>query len=177
MTDPGAAMTGTTVDRDRERVFAANRAVGRIALVAQASNAMTRRTRVHEEGSLRVRFPGPKSAELEAVIVNTAGGVAGGDRFDLAFTAGPGARLVVTSAAAEKVYRSLGPDATIGIELDVRAGGSLVWLPQETILFDGARMDRTIAVDLADDGALVVRRESGELVRVVAGDVEHCRAV
>ena len=58
------------------RTFAANRAVGRIALAVKASGGATRRWRVREEGSLRVRCPGPPAGELEAVIVNTAGGVA-----------------------------------------------------------------------------------------------------
>src|SRR3954452_12001207 len=71
----------STAAAETARTFAANRAVGWIALAVQARAGMTRRARVREEGSLRVRFPGPASAELEAVIVNTAGGVAGGDRF------------------------------------------------------------------------------------------------
>ena len=91
------------------RTFAANRAVGRIALAVKASGGATRRWRVREEGSLRVRCPGPPAGELEAVIVNTAGGVAGGDRFSLDVAVEPGARLVVTTAAAEKVYRTLEP--------------------------------------------------------------------
>ena len=60
-----------------------------------------------------------RGAELEAVIVNTAGGMAGGDRFASTSTVEPGARLVVTTAAAEKVYRTLGPDATIDVRLAV----------------------------------------------------------
>jgi urease accessory protein len=111
---------------------------------------------VREEGSLRVRFPGPASAELEAVIVNTAGGVAGGDRFALDVTVEPGARLVVTTAAAEKVYRTLEPDATIDVRLAVGATASLAWLPQETILFNRARLRRTINIDLAEDARLLL---------------------
>jgi urease accessory protein len=136
--------------------FAANRAVGRIALAVQASGGMTRRLRVREEGSLRVRCPGPPSGELEAVIVNTAGGVAGGDRFNLDVTVEPKARLLVTTAAAEKVYRTLEPEATVDVTLAVGAGGSLCWLPQEMILFDRARLRRSIEVDLAEDARLVL---------------------
>ena len=136
--------------------FAANRAVGRIALAVRANAGVTRRLRVAEEGSLRVRCPGPPAAELEAVIVNTAGGVAGGDRLKLAVTVEPGARLVVTTAAAEKVYRTLEPDATVDVTLTVGAGGALAWLPQETILFDRARLKRSIDIDLAEDAHLVL---------------------
>lgn len=170
MIDDGATAEG-------EKIFAANRAVGRIALTAEAAAGLTRRARVHEEGSLRVRFPGPPSPELEAVIVNTGGGMAGGDRYDLAFTAGEGARLLVTSAAAEKVYRSRGPDATIAVRLDVRAHGSLVWLPQETILFDRGQVVRAIEIDVAANARLVVA-EAVVFGRSGMGEaVEHGRFV
>ncbi len=146
----------STATAETARTFAANRAIGRIAFAVQAKAGVTRRTRVHEEGSLRVRFPGPASAELEAVIVNTAGGVAGGDRFALDVTVEPGARLVVTTAAAEKVYRTLEPDATIDVRLAVGATSSLAWLPRETILFNRARLRRTINIDLAEDARLLL---------------------
>jgi urease accessory protein len=136
--------------------FAANRAVARIALTVAASGGVTRRARVREEGSLRVRCPGPPSDELEAVIVNTAGGIAGGDHCTLDVAVAPGARLVVTSAAAEKVYRALDPEATIEVKLKVGAGGSLAWLPQETILFNRARLNRSIEIDLEGDARLVL---------------------
>jgi urease accessory protein len=109
---------------------------------------------VHEAGSLRVRCPGAPAQELEAVIINTAGGIAGGDRFDLEIAAGQDTRLVVTTAAAEKVYRTLGPYALIDVKLDVAQGAALAWLPQETILFDRARLSRSIEVDLAPDAQL-----------------------
>ncbi len=136
--------------------FAANRAIGRVALAVGASAGATRRSRLREEGSLRVRCPGRPAAELEAVIVNTAGGVAGGDRLTFEFAVGPGARLVVTTAAAEKVYRTLAPDATIGVKLSVGTAAALAWLPQETILFDRARLTRTIDIDLAENAELLL---------------------
>jgi urease accessory protein len=82
--------------------------------------------------------------------------VAGGDRFALDVTVEPGARLVVTTAAAEKVYRTLEPDATIDVRLAVGAMSSLAWLPQETILFNRARLKRTINIDLAEDARLLL---------------------
>jgi urease accessory protein len=140
---------------DRAHVFAANRAFGRIALTAQYGRGITHKTRLHEAGSLRVRFPGARARELEGVLINTAGGMAGGDQFDLDIVSDAQARLAVSSAAAEKVYRSLGPDAQIRIKLSLGAGASLAWLPKETILFDGARLTRTIDVELAADARLV----------------------
>jgi urease accessory protein len=137
-------------------IFAANRAMGRVSRAVAATGGETRRTHVDEAGSLRVRFLRRTSDELEAVLVNTAGGIAGGDRFDLDMAVGAGARLAVSTAAAEKVYRSLGPEATINVKLKVEAGGSLLWLPQETILFDQARLRRSIEVDVAGDAKLVL---------------------
>jgi urease accessory protein len=141
---------------DEARIFAANRAVGRIALAVKAMAGATRRARVQEQGPLRVRCPGPVADELEAVIVNTAGGMAGGDRFELDVEVGSGARLVVTTAAAEKIYRTLEPDTNVDVKLVVASGGALAWLPQETILFDRARLRRTIDVDLAEDARLIL---------------------
>ena len=138
-------------------VFAGNRAVGRIAFTVAAGLGGSRRGRVHESGSLRVRFPnGNSQAALDAVIVNTGGGMTGGDRFDVDIKVGAGARLTVTTAAAEKIYRSLGPDTDIGVKLEVGAGGALAWLPQETIMFDQARLRRGIDIELAPAANLLL---------------------
>jgi urease accessory protein len=158
----------------RDATFAANRAIGRIALSVAAASGQSRRARVHEAGSLRVRFPNSAdAAELEAVIVNTAGGMAGGDRFDVEVDVGPGARLCLTSAAAEKVYRSLGPDTQVGVKLTVGPGATLAWLPQETILFDRARLRRTIDLDLAH-GANVLLAEGIVFGRSAMGETVTC---
>jgi urease accessory protein len=140
----------------RSDIFAANRAEGQIGLDVASSHGRTRRAHVAEQGSLRVRFPGPLADDLTAVIVNTAGGIAGGDRFSLDVNVGEGARLAVTTAAAEKIYRSLGPDSDIGVHLTVAANANLLWLPQETIVFDQARLARAIDVDIADSASLVL---------------------
>jgi urease accessory protein len=137
-------------------IFAGNRAVGRIALSVDATAGVSRRTRVHEAGSLRVRFPKGGGHALDAVIVNTAGGMTGGDRFDIDVKVGAAARLTMTTAAAEKIYRSLGPDTLIGVKLSVGSGGTLAWLPQETILFDQVRLRRSIDVELGRDAKLLL---------------------
>ena len=84
---------------------------------APGQDGVTRRGQLHESGSLRVRFPSPEADGLSAVFVNTAGGIAGGDRFDIDIAAGEGARLTLTTAAAEKVYRAHGPAAQLDIAL------------------------------------------------------------
>ena len=121
-----------------------------------SQDGVTRRGVLHESGSLRVRFPSPEDDGLSGVFVNTAGGIAGGDRFDIDIAAGEGARLTLTTAAAEKVYRAPGPAAALNIALKAEAGAHLAWLPQETILFDRARISRRIDIDLADDASLLL---------------------
>jgi urease accessory protein len=137
-------------------VFAANRARGAVSFDVHQADGVTRRRRLHESGSLRVRFPSPEADGLSAVFVNTAGGVAGGDRFDIEIAAGEGTRLAVTTAAAEKVYRAEGPAAQLHIALKAASGAHLAWLPQETILFDRARVERKIDIDLADGASLLL---------------------
>src|ERR1700723_1639811 len=87
-------------------IFAANRAQGVVRFDVHQVDGVTRRRHLHESGSLRVRFPSPEADGLSAVFVNTAGGVAGGDRFEIDIAAGEGARLTLTTAAAEKIYRA-----------------------------------------------------------------------
>jgi urease accessory protein len=116
----------------------------------------TRRRELHESGSLRVRFPSPEDDGLSAVFVNTAGGVAGGDHFGIDIAVAEDARLTVTTAAAEKVYRSHGPASRLDIRLDIADGAHLSWMPQETILFDQARVERAIEIDLAAQASLLL---------------------
>lgn len=136
--------------------FAANRARGSVRFDVHQVEGVTRRRQLHESGSLRVRFPSPEAEGLSAVFVNTAGGVAGGDRFDIEIATGAGSSLAVTTAAAEKVYRAAGPAAQLDISLSAAAGSHLAWLPQETILFDRARVSRRIDIDLAEDASLLL---------------------
>ena len=137
-------------------IFAANRARGAVSFDVHQVDGVTRRRHLHESGSLRVRFPSPEAEGLSAVFVNTAGGIAGGDRFDIDIATGEGSQLAVTTAAAEKVYRAAGPAAEFNIALKVAAGSHLAWLPQETILFDRARLQRRIDIDLADSASLLL---------------------
>jgi urease accessory protein len=154
-------------------IFAGNRVVSRVALSVASDHGESRRRKVYEDGSLRVRFPNAANKRaLDAVIVNTAGGMTGGDRFGIEVDVGAGAKLTVTTAAAEKVYRSLGADTEIATRLTVGDGSALAWLPQETILFDRVRLRRTIDIELAPNADLLLaegvvfgRSAMGEAVR------------
>lgn len=137
-------------------IFAANRAQGSVTFDVHQVEGVTRRRQLHESGSLRVRFPSPEAEGLSAMFVNTAGGIAGGDRFDIDIAVGEGSSLAVTTAAAEKIYRAQGPAAEVNITLKVAAGAHMSWLPQETILFDRARVTRRIDIDLAERASLLL---------------------
>jgi urease accessory protein len=137
-------------------VFEANRARGAVRFDVDAREGVTRRGALHESGSLRVRFPSPEGEGLSGVFVNTAGGVAGGDRFDIEISAGAGSRLTLTTAAAEKVYRAPGAAAELNIVLKVAAGAHLGWLPQQTILFDRARVLRRFDIALDEAASLLL---------------------
>src|SRR5215510_6039650 len=145
-----------TETRAASAIFAANRAQGVVRFDVRCDGGVTRRGRLHESGSLRVRFPSPEDEGLSAVFLNTAGGVAGGDHFDITIAAGEGARLTLTTAAAEKVYRAPDAPARLDISLKAEAGAHLAWLPQETILFDRAKISRRIDIDLAEGASLLL---------------------
>lgn len=125
-----------------------------------------------QKAPLRALFPCEDLGVPVAVVLNTAGGLVGGDCLTLALSVEAGAGALITSQAAEKVYRSLGPTATIDVAIAVGAGGWLEWLPQETILFDHSRLCRSTRIELAPDGRLIAaeivvfgRRARGERFR------------
>jgi urease accessory protein len=152
--------------------FAANRARGRVSLALAATPRGTERTTIREDGSLRVRFPHARAGAPEAVLVNTAGGIGGGDRFAVDLALDAGAQLTVTTAAAEKIYRSLGPDACVDLSAILGESAELTWLPQETILFDRARLARTITIALAPSAKLLLA-EMIVFGRSAMGEIVH----
>jgi urease accessory protein len=169
---PRTISDGATLEEKNHSIFAANRAHGRIAVTLAATSLGPRRVTTREDGSLRVRFPGACAGPPEAILVNTAGGIAGGDRFAIDLALHADAQLVVTTAAAEKVYRSLGPDACLDMSATLADGAELTWLPQETILFDRARLARTITIALAP-GAKLLLAETVVFGRAAMGETVH----
>lgn len=158
------ALHAASGDRDR---LHAQRARGEVNLSVGPHGIK----RLREGGSLKIRLP---SGSSQAILINTAGGIAGGDAYTVRLEAQRGSRLSVTSQAAERVYRSLGPAARFEVRQQVDAGAFLFWLPQETILFDGAALHRSIHVDIEAGGSflglettILGRKESGETVRSV----------
>ncbi|GJE38565.1 urease accessory protein UreD [Methylobacterium persicinum] len=132
------------------------RSVGtvRLAVCSVGEAGPTRIDDLSEAGPSRLRFPRVGGA-LEAVLVNTAGGIACGDVFHVGLDLAAGSDLVFTTTAAEKVYRSDGPESRIDNIVRIGDGARLAWLPQETILFDRARLRRRFEADLAPGAALL----------------------
>jgi urease accessory protein len=112
--------------------------------------------RIEESGSMRIRLPKGEGSGLDAVLVNTAGGIACGDRFSVEIEARSGAAVTVATPAAEKVYRSDGPVSELSVNLTLHPGSRLDWLPQETILFDKARLHRHLNADMPEDASLTL---------------------
>lgn len=111
-----------------------------------------RLARLYQQAPLRVLFPDPPVGEPPvAALVTTSGGLTGGDRLEVGVTVGEGTRAVVVASAAEKIYRSTGADVTVAVDLTAAPGARLEFLPQETILFDGARLRRRTSLDLSGD--------------------------
>ncbi len=107
---------------------------------------------LYQQGSARIRFPSvapsAQPSALQAVLINTAGGLTGDDRIHWQGTACANSHLSISTAACEKIYRSHGPDARQQTTLQVDNNARLEWLPQEAILFDGSRLSRTLNVEL-----------------------------
>ncbi len=157
---------------DGARVVALRRAAvaGKARLAVQAAAGVTRLAGLHQRDPLSLRLPQPARGDiLEACLITTSGGVVGGDRLAVEVSAGPGSALRIYPQAAEKIYRSLGADSRIGVTLEAGRGAWLEWLPQETILFDGARLRRDTRVEVAPGARVLAgeflvfgRRASGE---------------
>jgi len=113
-------------------------------------------SRTHH-GPLRVQRPlyQEGDAVCQAIVLHPPGGVVAGDRLSIDVTAAPGAHALLTTPGATKWYRSIGPEASQHVRLAVEAGAVLEWMPLESIVFDGARIDQRLRVDLAGDARYV----------------------
>jgi urease accessory protein len=129
---------------------------GAVRLAFARRGAATAVAEAHQSGSLRLRFPRPEiSGGAEAVLVNIGGGLTDGDRLQVEARWRAGTAATVTTQAAERIYRSRGPASQVRTRLDVAAGATALWLPQETILFDGSRLERRCDADVAEGGELI----------------------
>jgi urease accessory protein len=144
------------------------RSVGHVHLRMEGDGIAVMR----EAGSAKCRIP---RGTTEAILINTSGGLAGGDTVSIKAEVGAAASLTLTSQAAERVYRTLGPAADVHVSLTAARGSTCLWLPQESIFFEGSALKRTLEIQLADDAMFLAvepmvfgRREMGEHVRRVS---------
>jgi urease accessory protein len=131
------------------------RARAEIRLVFARAGARTEAAEAFETGGWRLRFP-RAGAVAEAVIVNTGGGMAGGDHARVRIEAKAGVQALVTSQSQEKIYRAEGISVEVEVKLEVGAGADLIWAPQETLLFEGARLARRLEADIEPDATLTI---------------------
>jgi urease accessory protein len=126
---------------------------------------------LYQHDPVRILFPTPPRGEPPvATVVTTSGGLVGGDVIDLKADVGAGAQAMLLAQAAEKVYRSTGADCRVTVDLTIGEGSWLEWLPQEAIIFDGARLRRKTRLDLKANA----RALAGEMLvfgRTASGEV------
>jgi len=133
------------------------RARGSVQLSCSQIDGVTRITTLRHSGSLRTLFPTPRSPGLSAVLINTAGGITGGDKFQIDATALAGSRLTLTTQTAERAYRAQpGETGNVTVKLCVKPKAQIAWLPQETLLFDRSSLHRRLDADVANDARLLV---------------------
>ncbi|MBI1285866.1 MAG: urease accessory protein [Thiobacillus sp.] len=131
------------------------RTTGSLRLAFAARDGLTTARVLYQEAALKVRLPKVRGIPPEAVMINTAGGLTGGDSVSVSVDMDAGASAVVTGQACEKIYKSSGGAARISTALTLASGAALSWLVQPTIMFDHARMHRSMQVDMAADATLL----------------------
>lgn len=158
----------TSVSSKLQRV----EAEGRIAVKRTPRGSVL--DRLYQSGAAKVRFPSVTDAsDCQAVLINTAGGLTGGDRLSWSIHAGEASSLTCVSQACERIYRSCdGEPAELSVKITLDPKAHLNWLPQETILFDGCALKRNLEADLAPEASLLAveafvfgRAAMGETVR------------
>jgi len=141
---------GSPSDKDLQRAEGSGR------IVLSGSEKGTRIVDVFQRSPIRIMFPRACGGAIEeAVLINTAGGIAGGDRLECGVTALANASIAVTSQAAEKVYRALSEPARITTKLKAFEAAKLAWLPQETIIFNSGRLSRETEIELSSGAELL----------------------
>ena len=141
-------------------------------LSVRQRDGRTRLERLYQEGAAKIRLPARGDGPLEAILINTAGGLTGDDRLAWAVEAGEDTAVTLTTQACEKIYRATTGHAEVACRISGGPGARIAWLPQETIVFERSAFRRRLDVDLAEDAeALLVeatifgRRAMGENVR------------
>lgn len=134
------------------------RAIGAATLSVQPDNSgRTQIVDLRQSGSTKLAFPTSRRKDIEAILVNTAGGITGGDNLTLDVTVKSGASLTMTTQACERAYRAQqGETGNVTATLAVQSGAQLNWLPQELILFDRCALHRRLEINLEPGAGLLM---------------------
>lgn len=161
-------MFANTFQSSRQQIPSYVRARAEVRSAFARAGHGTRLIDLFETGGLRLRIPNAGD-RCEAVVLNTAGGLAGGDEVRLSFAIGQRSVVCVTTLSAEKIYRADDKPAVVATDLKVDEDAELVWMPQETILFNGSGLERSLDIDMATS-ASVIAVESTVFGRVAGGE-------
>lgn len=118
----------------------------------------TRIVDLYQRAPCRVLFPQTEPDQpFEAVLLTTSGGLTAGDRTHVSVELGPRACATIATQAAERVYRAREARGAVNVRADLRVGPGAwgEWLAQETILYDGARLRRSLTADIAASGKVL----------------------
>ncbi len=148
------------------------RAFGQASVGLGLRGAVTCLQDLRQEGSARAMLPRSAPDWPEVVFLNTSGGLTSGDRIGFSLALGGGARVQATTQTAERAYLALEGPASLTVAMTAGAGAELVWAPQETILFEGAELERRTEIELGDGASCLMcemvvlgRRAMGERPR------------
>jgi len=151
--------------------LASQRVAAQGRLAVRFAEGRTRLAELYQEGAAKLRIPRSDRPDLEAVLINTAGGLTGGDRLSWHVAVENEAALTVTTQACEKIYRAAEGQAELRSAITVGANARLAWLPQETILYERSALSRSLDIDLAEsaealvaEAVIVGRKAHGETV-------------
>lgn len=148
-------MTQTRVPLADEPAFASlQRARGRGRIGTKRRDGVSVLDTLYQDGCAKIRLPHTHADHLHAVLINTAGGLTGGDQMRWEVELADRTEASLTTQACERIYRSTGAVAEVATHLSVGAGAHLDWLPQETILFAASKLNRSIQIDLAEGASL-----------------------
>lgn len=139
-----------------ENYVAHQRSFGRGQLSVKQRDHKTRIDNLYQVGCAKIRIPNTFGQDLQAVMINSSGGMTGGDKLEWQFDVGAKTALTVTSQACERVYKAVEDTARTDVSISIGQNASLAWLPQETILFDGGSFARTINVDMDETSRLLM---------------------
>ena len=128
----------------------------RLHLNFAQSNDKTLLVKREHIGPLTVQRPFyPEGGACHIYILHPPGGIVGGDDLSINVKAAPHSHALITTPAAGKFYRSSGAQAKQAVEITIANGATVEWLPQETIIYEGAQLKSSVKVDLAADARFI----------------------